>query len=124
MWRPHEANFGKQKQILSVTMDSLFEDRGNYCWPKGFWLDYNFLHDDKIGNFMVGDKDYDLPDRVAKLKLLVDKQFSFERVNDIFLTFGCDYAYVRADGNYMIMDLTMKEWKKQFPEIDIVYSTP
>jgi hypothetical protein len=105
-------------------MDSLFEDRGNYCWPKGFWIDYNFMHDDKFDEFMIGSKDYNLPEKVAKLGLLVEKQFSFETVDHIYLTFGCDYAFVRADGNYLIMDLMMKEWRRQFPDIEILYSTP
>lgn len=93
-------------------MDSLYEDRGNYCWPKGFYFDYNFLHDEQWGSFIKGNKLYNLPEKVAKLGLLVEKQFSFERVNDIFLTFGCDYAYVHAEGNYMIIDLAIEEWRK------------
>ena len=54
-------------------MDSLYEDRGNYCWPKGFYFDYNFLHDEQWGSFIKGNKLYNLPEKVAKLGLLVEK---------------------------------------------------
>ena len=126
IWRPHERNFDNQKELLSISMDSLFEDRGNYCWPKGFWVDQNFVHDDQIESFIEGKPQYDLPDRVRKLGLLVEKQFSYERPNveHTYLTFGCDYAFVQASGNYMVMDLMMKEWQNQFPDIEMFYSTP
>jgi len=53
-------------------MDSLFEDRGNYCWPKGFWLDYNHM-EDSIDTFMPESGSYEVPERIKKLKQLVDK---------------------------------------------------
>lgn len=31
---------------------------------------------------------------------------------------------MKAEYNYFVMDATIKEWKKQFPDIDIIYSTP
>ena len=34
VWRPHEENLGKRKDILSVTLDSQKNNTlGSYCWP-------------------------------------------------------------------------------------------
>jgi hypothetical protein len=63
IWRPHERNLGDQKDILSFSMDTLYEDKGNYCWPKGFWIDYNHM-EDSIRSFIKDDPFYDLPNRV------------------------------------------------------------
>jgi len=73
-------------------MDSLYEDRGNYCWPDGFWVDANF-HEDSFDSFTKGSAKYNITEKVGKLGLLVEKQFGFDKTNDIFLTFGCDYAF-------------------------------
>ena len=42
----------------------------------------------------------------------------------MFLTFGCDMAYMKAGYNYAVMDVTINEWQKMYPEIEIFYSTP
>ena len=34
VWRPHEENFGKRKEILGVTLDQQRNSSlGSYCWP-------------------------------------------------------------------------------------------
>ena len=53
-------------------MDSLFEDRGNYCWHAGFWVDYNH-NEDKMEEFIEDSPKYNLPEKIRKLKALVDK---------------------------------------------------
>lgn len=44
VWRPHEENFGKQKDILSLVIDQ-GATLGSYCWPAGFWADTNYMID-------------------------------------------------------------------------------
>ena len=41
VWRPHEENFGKTRDILAITIDQN-KVLGNYCWPTGFWADLNY----------------------------------------------------------------------------------
>ena len=44
VWRPHESNFGAQKDVLSLNTDS-GSLVGSYCWPAGFWADSQYQVD-------------------------------------------------------------------------------
>ena len=44
VWRPHEENFGQQKDILALTMDQ-GSHLGSYFWPAGFWVDTSYKVD-------------------------------------------------------------------------------
>jgi hypothetical protein len=61
VWRPDEANFGKQKDVLSVLITS---EQGNYCWPYGFAFDQNY--EDYI-EFNKKNQYFNADDRMAHL---------------------------------------------------------
>jgi hypothetical protein len=41
VWRTAEKNFGKRKDVLTVSLDQ----PNRYCWSSGFWADSNYLID-------------------------------------------------------------------------------
>lgn len=62
VWRPHEENFGKQKDILSLVIDQ-GATLGSYCWPAGFWADTNYMIDTPL-NMNKGTPGYNFGKRV------------------------------------------------------------
>lgn len=124
VWRPHEENFGKQKDILSFVMDQ-GATLGNYCWPAGFWADTNYMIDaplilNKHSPGYVFDK------KVRAFYQGMLDRFEGEKVNHVMRPFGCDMAFVDAKINYKIMDKLLEIWTELGfnDEIELRYSTP
>jgi len=40
------------------------------------------------------------------------------------VTFGCDYAFTKANIDYRHLDIIMDEFNKQNPGVEMKYSTP
>lgn len=121
VWRASERNFGKRKDVLSVTLDNEF----GYCWPQGFWADANYLVDTPI-NLKRDTPGYNFEERARALYADAVKQFSKERTTQIMKPFGCDMAYVDSEVNYLIMDELLYVWDQLGlnKDINLVYSTP
>lgn len=126
VWRPHEENFGKRKDILSVTLDQQRNSSlGSYCWPQGFWADTNYLLD--VPLILKEDNPGFKFDKVVKaLYQEMSEYLDNERTNQVFRPFGCDMAFVDAKINYKIMDELFRWWKKLGldKDMEIRYSTP
>mmetsp|Transcript_32820 Transcript_32820/g.50127 ORF Transcript_32820/g.50127 Transcript_32820/m.50127 type:complete len:226 (+) Transcript_32820:1364-2041(+) len=124
VWRPHEENFGKQKDILSVVIDQ-GGVLGSYCWPAGFWADTNYMIDAP----MVLNKNnpmYHFDKTVSAFYYGMLEHFETEKTNHAFRLFGCDMAFVDAKINYRIMDKLLETWKElgYNEDIELRYSTP
>ena len=124
IWRPHEENFGKQKDILAMTIDQ-GATLGAYCWPAGFWADTNYMVDAPIV-LNKANPNYHFDKTVSGFYYGMVKQFENEKTNHAYRLFGCDMAFVDAKINYKIMDKLIETWDSLgFNEdIEIRYSTP
>lgn len=124
VWRPHEENFGKQKDILSLVIDQ-GATLGAYCWPAGFWADMNYEIDAPI-IMNKNSSGYNMDKRVSAFFYGMEARFEAEKVNHLMRPFGCDMAYVDANINYRIMDELVRLWNEMgYGEfIEIRYSTP
>jgi len=126
VWRPHEENFGKQKDILSITMDQQKNTTlGSYCWPGGFWVDTNYLFDVPLV-LNKNSKKYKFDKLVKNLYEEMIEYFANERTNHVFRLFGCDMSFVDAKLNYKIMDELFSTWKDLGLDADMElrWSTP
>lgn len=126
VWRPHEENFGKQKDILSITMDQQKNTTlGSYCWPGGFWVDTNYLFDVPLV-LNKNSKKYKFDKLVKNLYEEMIEFFANERTNHVFRLFGCDMSFVDAKLNYKIMDELFSTWKDLGLDADMElrWSTP
>jgi len=104
VWRPHEENLGKRKDILSITLDQQRNTSlGAYCWPGGFWADTNYLLDVPI-ILNKNDPGYRFDKLVKALYQEMSEYLDNERTNHVFRPFGCDMAFVDAKVNYKIID--------------------
>jgi hypothetical protein len=124
VWRPHEENFGQQKDILALNMDQ-GGVLGSYCWPAGFWADQSYKVD---APFVLNKKDpmYDLEARVRSFYEGMLQHFAMEKTIHAFRPFGCDMSHIDAKINYKISDALIETWNRLgFNEtIDLIYSTP
>ena len=126
VWRPHEENLGRRKDILSITMDQQKNNSlGAYCWPAGFWADTNYLFDVPI----VLNKDspnYKFDKLVRALYQEITEVLDHEQSQHVFKTFGCDMSYVDAKVNYKIMDKLFEVWDELGlnEDIQLIWSTP
>jgi len=126
VWRPHEENLGKRKDILSVTLDSQKNNSlGSYCWPQGFWVDQNYLQDVPM-ILKKNETNYKFDQLVKGLYEEVSEYLANERTEHVFRPFGCDMAYVDAEMNYIITDQLLAVWAElgYNDDIEIKYSTP
>lgn len=124
VWRPHEENFGNQKEILALNMDQ-GGTLGSYCWPAGFWVDASYKVDAPV---VLNKKDpmYDFEARVKGFYNGMMERFAQERTDHAYSPFGCDMSHINAAQNYRISDVLINTWNKLgFNEtMDLVYSTP
>jgi hypothetical protein len=126
VWRPHEENLGKRKEILGVTLDQQRNSSlGAYCWPQGFWADTNYLLDVPV-ILDETKKDFRFDRIVKALYQEMSEYLDNERTNHVFRPFGCDMAFVDAKVNYKIMDELFRWWKKLGLDTDMElrWSTP
>ena len=100
-----------------------------YCWPKGFQED--FLYEDTDGP-IFWDRDnqnFNADSRMESLRQIIDKLIAEDNTSsDIFLPFGCDFAYNDASQNYQSIDKIIQYWNdlsfKTDQNVFISYSTP
>jgi hypothetical protein len=126
VWRPHEENLGKRKDVLSVTLDSQKNSSlAAGCWPQGFWVDQNYLQDVPM-ILKKNQTNYHFDKLVKSLYEEVSEYLRNERTEHVFRPFGCDMAYVDAEMNYIITDQLLATWKElgYNDDIEIKYSTP
>jgi hypothetical protein len=126
VWRAHEENFGKQKDILSITMDQQKNSTlGSYCWPGGFWVDTNYLFDVPLVLNKNNPK-YKFDKLVKNLYEEMVEYFKNERTNHVFRLFGCDMSFVDAKLNYKIMDTLFEVWNELGlnEDMELRWSTP
>jgi len=124
VWRPHEENFGDQKDILAFNSDQ-GAVLGSYCWPAGFWADTSYLIDVPI-ILNRNDPGYNFEGKVRAFYEGTVQQFEQERTNHQFRPFGCDMAFIEAKINYKIADNLIATWNRLgFNEtVELLYSTP
>lgn len=126
VFRPHQENFGKQKDILGITLDQQRNHTlGNYCWPTGFWADANYLHNTPLV-LKKGQPKYNFENLVKNLYKEVLDYMENERTLHVFKMFGCDMAFVDAKVNYKIMDELFSMWHELGfdKDVEIMFSTP
>lgn len=125
IWRTSTKNFGSRKDVLAVTLDQGQSALNSYCWPKGFWVDENYMID-SIGSLQKNQSDYKLDDLVKNLYADITERFDASNSSNIFQPFGCDMAFVDAKLNYKIMDKVIEVWKNLSydKDVEIRYSTP
>lgn len=124
VWRPHEENFGHQKDILALNMDQ-GSVLGSYCWPAGFWVDSAYKVDAPV---ILNRKDanYDFEGKVRAFYEGMLQHFTMEKTNHAFRPFGCDMSHIDASINFKISDALISTWNRLgFNEtMELLYSTP
>jgi len=124
VWRPHEENFGSQKDILALNSDQ-GGILGSYCWPAGFWADTSYMIDTPI-ILNKNDPGYNFEQKVRSFYEGMISYFETEKTNHAYRPFGCDMAFIEASINYRIVDSLIATWNRLgFNEtIELMYSTP
>ena len=112
MWRAHEENHGKKKEILTT----LVHQNGNssvgaYCFAHGFYVDVNYLLDAPLVVNKTDPK-YNFGKIVESFYHQMNDQLNSERINHVFTPFGCDFAFVDAKLNYKVIELLEAAWKE------------
>ena len=69
-------------------------------------------------------RNYNADKRLSQLRTKVEQLINSTQSDDIFLTFGCDFAYSEAHINYESMDNMIEAWNKMYPDVQMQYSTP
>jgi hypothetical protein len=126
VWRPHEENFGKKKQILtSLIHQNSNSSKKAYCFANGFYIDVNYMMDAPMRLDKNSSK-YDFDKIVLAYYHHLNDQLKYERTNHIFSPFGCDFAFVDSQTNYWVLGNLTKTWNELgFGEdIELVMSTP
>jgi hypothetical protein len=123
IWRPSEENFGKEKDMLTLLMTM---EQGTYCWPSGFAFDANYK--ERIVFPEDADNSMKLPPdwqpKMEHLRNYVQKLIDTDEQDEVYMTFGCDFAFTKAPYNYYFMDRVIKHWNQMFPQVKMMYSTP
>jgi hypothetical protein len=57
------------------------------------------------------------------LRKVVKKQLDNQKdVDDVYIAFGCDFAFTQAEVNYHNLDKVMKMWNTMYPDVELKYS--
>jgi hypothetical protein len=120
VWRPSEENFGAQKDILSLLMT---QEQGQYCWPQGFAFDQNY-HDHITFDKADAKLYKESMDKMEHLRRVVKTLIDNQDGNEVYMTYGCDFAFTQAEINYFFLDRVIKHWNTIYPDVELIYSNP
>lgn len=58
------------------------------------------------------------------LRSVVQRLIDSDQNDDVYMTFGCDFAFTNAEIDYHFLDKVIKRWNQEFPNVQMMYSTP
>lgn len=116
-------NWGKSKDVLAHSIDQ--GGALGYCWPSGFWADYNYWVDTPM---ILNPKNpnFNFDQKVRAFYEGVVESISHETTTQIMRPFGCDLSHVDSGLNYKINDKLIQMWNELGfnKDIELRYSTP
>ena len=106
---------------------NLKQEKDQYCWPEGFGFDQNYKQyitfDPEDPHYKEANYTDSYVKKMEHLRKVVKKMLDNQKgTDDIYLAFGCDFAFTQAEINYHNLDKVIKMWNSMYPDVELKYS--